>query len=1487
MKNTYLSIVFLLFSSIIFGQSTCYNGPDSLQVNVSGNDASCSGNCDGFAYVTANYGSGFYTYSWTSSTGFNSTQQTVGGLCAGDYYASVTDVLTGITCTDTFTVNEPFPLVSVWTSQPTSCQNTCDGLLILSASGGTGPYLFSLDGTTWSPNQTYPNLCEGTYNYYVQDANGCMYQDTYTIFSFGVELNSASSTNETTTGASDGTVTISASNGQSPYTYTIDGSTYQGSNTFTGLSAGTYYPCVMDANGCIDCDTVVVGLDSATCNITATYNITPESCPGSCDGSITVFPFGGTMPYIMILDGTTTITATTVGTFYGVCAGAHQIDIIDNNGCTFFIPAVTVWSNSPVTISHDGMTNETAPGASDGTLSFSANGGTSPYTFSLTGFSSNTSGDFTGLSNGWYEICVTDANGCQNCDSAYIGLDTAGCVLTATHNEIWTSCPSSCDGQLHVYPFGGTIPYIVTITEWNTGNQTTQTATTVALFNGLCAGVYSIDIVDNNGCNFSFNTQLMSYSNLNLIHNGTTNETSSGANDGTASFSGNGGQAPYSYNLGGNINSTGNFTGLASGWYSICLTDSLGCQDCDSTYIGLDTAACNIQAYPQIVQNVSGTNCDGMLDGTVTGSTTYNAYWIDCNTGNIVYTAPQYFNVCPGNYALVAQDYNTGCTDTSSCVTLFDSSACNINATYSANNESCPNSCDGLIIVYPIGGTMPYTVTVGNQTQTVSTAGTFPNLCGGVYQINIVDAMGCTYFIPAVTIGTNSNLTLNHVGMTNETVTGANDGTLSFSGSNGVAPYMFNLNGNINSTGNFTGLASGWYSICLSDTSGCQVCDSAYVGLDSVACGTIVSTANQQNTTCGECNGIIYPYSTGGVGPYTYYLNGQLTTAPFYNLCSGFYVIDVVDANGCYGQPYTVWIDTSSSSVTQTITGTSNETGAGNQDGTISVTGSSQYPNIQYYINGSGPNTTGNFTGLSSGWYWICSNDGFCEDCDSVYVGLDSTGCNFSFNPIAFNETCPGQCNGYIQVDVFGGTPPYILQLNGPQSQTITVTANTGYFQSLCPGVYQISGYDNNGCQFFIPALTIGTSSTFSATASVTQHAYGNCDGIVDASTSGGVGPYSYEWYDCTTGNLIGNSQQMSNLCGGSYYAMVIDHGFGNCIDTTDCVTVLDSAVNCNISVTPNLINQPSTGQCDGYMDATVTGTSTYNVWWVDCTTGQIVWTTPQFQNLCAGSYYAVVHDYNTGCIDSSSCITVTEAGCNHQVLENIIHASCAGNCDGSIYTTTTGSPIAFVWDNGATTPSITGLCPGIYCLTIYYADSCESTYCYTVTSNSTLALSSQINNESSSGAQDGLIVLTGSGGTPGYEFSIDNGTTWVGGTNPVTFGNLSTGGYMVCVRDSAGCELCDSIFVGVGTGLSDGVFENVNIYPNPSVGQLTIDLGVAFNGGYSISLSDPTGRLIWQENKSSTSVQLDLLSFGLSRGMYVITLQQEAQRVVKRVILD
>ena len=136
-------------------------------------------------------------------------------------------------------------------TSPESVAGAQDGTLILTAINGTSPYQYSIDGgLNFQSTALFNGLTAGDYHFVVEDAQGCIYEDSVNVSLCAIEI-MAEVINESVVGASDGEVVVNTSGGLAPLLYSIDGGlTFQDSSWFTGLSEGFYDITVMDSIGC-------------------------------------------------------------------------------------------------------------------------------------------------------------------------------------------------------------------------------------------------------------------------------------------------------------------------------------------------------------------------------------------------------------------------------------------------------------------------------------------------------------------------------------------------------------------------------------------------------------------------------------------------------------------------------------------------------------------------------------------------------------------------------------------------------------------------------------------------------------------------------------------------------------------------------------------------------------------------------------------------------------------------------------------------------------------------------------------------------------------------------------------------------------------------------------------------------------------------------------------------------------------------------------
>jgi len=793
-----------------------------------------------------------------------------------------------------------------------SCNGLCDGTAVIVTTGGQPPY--TITGPASNAPQTYSSIvtltgiCAGTTTFLVTDA---LNQTAPVIVFINQPIPlvlSTNPTNENSLGACDGQIVATANGGTSPYTYTINGGTSQGSNTFGNLCAGSYQVCVTDANGCTSCNTIVtVGSNSgANCSNFAVTSVQQQniSCNGTCDGSVFLLATGAQPPYIVSGNFTNSpITFTSGTTLSGFCAGPQVVGVTSADGCVF---QYTMVFTEPTQLNLSVVTyNETSVGACNGTIEASANGGTAPYTFTVNG-QNQTSGNINNLCAGVYQVCVIDANGCSSCNMAVqIGSGASGCLLTSTVLQQSTlQCNGDCNGTAVITTTGGQMPYTAT------GSFTNSPAiyTSMGTLAGFCAGTNIVTITDNAGCSSQITIVYNEPSPLVLTTN-PINESSLGACDGQIVAAANGGTAPYTYTLNGSGQPTSTMNNLCAGSYQVCVTDANGCTSCNTVVtVGTNNNSnCTNFAVTSVQQqNIS---CNGICDGSVflLASGAQPPYIVSGNFNN----SPITFTSGTTLSGFCAGPQIVSVTSADGCVfqyTMVFTQPTPLNFSVVTYNETSVGACNGSIEASANGGTAPYTYTVNGQNQT---SGNINNLCAGVYQVCVIDANGCSSCNMAVQIGSGAsgcNLVTTQFQHTPTSCFGTCDGSVVIAASGGQLPYV--VTGNFpgspytfTSSAYLQGLCGGATTLTVTSNDGCV--GNMTVTINAPTIIQVNPTIVTNLSSSGACDAVLTGTATGGTPGYVYNWIDCITQTSFGtqptigNICAGDYAFQATDMNGC------------------------------------------------------------------------------------------------------------------------------------------------------------------------------------------------------------------------------------------------------------------------------------------------------------------------------------------------------------------------------------------------------------------------------------------------------------------------------------------------------------------------------------------------------------------------------------------------------------
>lgn len=438
-------------------------------------------------------------------------------------------------------------------------------------------------------------------------------------------------------------------------------------------------------------------------------------------------------------------------------------------------------------------------------------------------------------------------------------------------------------------------------------------------------------------------------------------------------------------------------------------------------------------------------------------------------------------------------------------------------------DESCVDACDGEIALNIDGGVAPFDIQWSGPTTIPDDAMTAENLCAGDYSVAIISDNGFR-IDTSFTIESPNAFTVDDISITDEFL--GNDGEIELVMSGGSGDFSFSWSTTPPSQGNpITDLSSGTYSVTITDNeSGCELVQEG-IPVDLIFA---VSEIVVQDVSCaGAEDGQVEVFIDGGSGNFSYEWScSSSTTAVASDLSGGNCQVTITD----------------------TETGMSIERNVTiNENDPITID-----PDITDDLNSDGSGAIDlNPNGGTAPYSFEWSTGSTDEDLDDLSVGLyfvtisDSEGCEFTFGPIPVTDgtllisiqssvdefngngvSCFGNCDGFIEVQVFGGNEPYEISWNEGDGFELN---------PLCAGEYTYTITDAEG-DTEEGTVVLPEPEEIEVTV-LDRGCASNGDGFIEVEGMGGSAPYEYSF----DGNSFSENNRNEDLAVGSYNLFIRD----------------------------------------------------------------------------------------------------------------------------------------------------------------------------------------------------------------------------------------------------------------------------------------------------------------------------------------------------------
>jgi len=1344
-----VSDVFAVNCSEVINISISNTGGETI--TTSSTDASCFNVCDGTATVSFNCASAPCTVQWFDTQGNPlSTDDNISGLCGGDYSVVVTNSV-GCVTSETVTIGQTSTIIGNLSLVNETCPGACDGIASAAPTGGNSPYTFQwLDANGAPTGQTgslVTGLCSGDYSLVVTDASGCASSFPFTISSFSGILATTVTTQNLCFGECNGSIVASPDGGVAPFTYewVANGATVQGAagSSLSDLCAGTYSVKITDANGCSFTSPDIFINEPA--ELTASVATTDLVCTSVCNGAADVTAVGGTgvLTYKWFNGFAVEIVGETSASLANLCAGDYFVEVTDESGCSTGLLALTINDINPL-LGALVATNVTCNGAGDGAVDLTVSGGVAPYTFSWNGGAFDTE-DLSGVSAGDYTVAITDASGCAITLTATVSepdvLTAPVSIKTFGTGGYHVSCAGNSDGELTVNATGGTGPFTYL---WSDG----QIASTAI---GLSLGGYSVTITDANGCTAvggdslflepaPFTSEVSAF-----VYATGFNVSCFGANDGSIELTVTGGEPPFIFAWSLNGTPDAYFdedpTAVPAGLYTVNVVDtSLGCIVRDTILLTSPTEIVPVltpSLYPGGVNVSTQFGNDGSIDLEVSGgSAPYTYLWSNGETTQDIDT-------------LTAGLYSCTITDNAECQAVtsislrepqpssevIDTTICEGESVFAGGAlqtetgtyiDSFLNffGLDSIIVtnltVLPASRTTVQ-VTICNG-QSYFAGGADQTVSGSYFDIYLADN-GCDSIVTTVlTVINNIALDLQSTDAGCDAVC---DGTASVTPSGGNPPYTV-LWSNGSTDLALTGLCNGDYIVNITDADGCSA-----IGTASVAGGQPVAiTVTGRNNSCVCVN---------------QFSSHDICVINFDGLPHGTLLAEQYAAQGIHISG----VGFRNNTINQLIVFNTAVTGSPDPDLQVNAGNIAILPVDLTDANGDGlvdspndhtdggtqiyrfdsprdvisfnyidkENPAGQAKAFDAQGNLIASavipyaGNGTIQTIQLNALNVSRLEIDYRYDSGGVSEIVLGCtytcCDGEASAVANGGAAPYtFIWSNG---------ATTASLSELCVGTYDVTVTDANGC-----------SNTGSVTISDFQEIEISVQTQDLSAQCGGNRMCELNFGDFPAGTLLNEQYAQYGIhISGDAYGVFPDQIIIYDADGSGPDPDLETATG-HLAIFPeNLNDQWNNGIVDVPNDQAQGGVMTFTFDY-DRTVTSFVFVDKD--NGVPGN--AKAYDVNNNLLatvaipnignGSIQTINVNATGVRKLVIDYRGSGGVTGIaldcnpvcCDGSATASATGGngPYTYVWSNGETTETATGLCPGTHTVTVTDADGCTST---------------------------------------------------------------------------------------------------------------------------------------------------------------------------------